>query len=87
MGGIAHRGVVAWRDNSAAGKGALRIFLNARYKLIRFYSATGAPADEFYDLVADPYESTDLLRGLLTPVQNANYVALRTATEQLRASP
>lgn len=65
------------------GSSSLR---NARFKLIRAYRLAGAPVDQFFDLQADPFENTDLLQGAMTPVQTANYVALRTATEQLRAS-
>ena len=43
--GFAHRGVAAWRDASAGGK--LRIFLNARYRLIQLDAKTGQPVDGF----------------------------------------
>ncbi|MEO7157402.1 MAG: pyrroloquinoline quinone-dependent dehydrogenase [Vicinamibacterales bacterium] len=40
--GFVHRGVVAWRDADR-----LRIFLNARYKLIQLDAKTGAPVASF----------------------------------------
>ncbi|MBL8136191.1 MAG: pyrroloquinoline quinone-dependent dehydrogenase [Acidobacteria bacterium] len=40
--GFIHRGVAAWRD-----KGALRIFLNTRYRLICLDATTGQPVESF----------------------------------------
>ena len=42
--GFAHRGVAAWRDPSS---GALRIFLNSRYRLIQLDAKTGQPVESF----------------------------------------
>lgn len=50
----------------------LRAVRDERYKLIR---RIGAP-DEFYDLVASPFETVDLLPGGLDPAQQAAYDAL-----------
>ena len=41
--GFVHRGVAAWRDSKNGGK--LRIFLNARYKLICLDAATGKTSE------------------------------------------
>ena len=41
--GFVHRGVAAWRDE----KGALRIFINSRYRLICLDAATGVPVSTF----------------------------------------
>ena len=50
------------------------------FKLIRF-SILGT--EEFYDLAADPFETTDLLLGDLDPVQQANYDELTLAIDQI----
>src|SRR5690348_236803 len=42
--GYVHRGVAAWRDSTS---GALRIVLNARYKLIELDAKTGTPVASF----------------------------------------
>ena len=52
-----------------------------RYKLIR---RTIPFAEEFYDLLRDPFEQTDLLQGAsLTPEQVQHYVDLHLALDQL----
>jgi quinoprotein glucose dehydrogenase len=66
--GFAHRGVVAWRDNSAAGKGALRIFLNARYKLIQLDAKTGTPVASF-----GKDGIVDLSEGLVWAINKKHY--------------
>ena len=45
---------------------------NQQYKLIRFADGT----EEFYDLLADPYEGVNLLSSTLTDTQQANYYSL-----------
>lgn len=45
---------------------------NQRYQLLRF----DAGGEEFYDLIADPLENTNLLLGSLTPAQSENYQVL-----------
>lgn len=45
---------------------------NERYQLLHF--DTGS--EEFYDLIADPLENTDLLLGKLTATQQENYTSL-----------
>jgi arylsulfatase A-like enzyme len=54
--------------NSQDGR-ALR---NEQFKLIRFHDGR----EGFYDLLADPYEATNLLAGALTATQQAHYYAL-----------
>jgi arylsulfatase B len=49
-----------------------RALRNGQFKLIRFTRA----AEEFYDLLADPYEKTNLLSGSLTGTPLANYYSL-----------
>ncbi len=54
--------------NNADGR-ALR---NAQFKLIKFNNGD----EEFYDLLADPYEGTNLLTNTLTAPQQAHYNSL-----------
>ncbi len=69
--GFAHRGVVAWRDPSTslgAGRGELRIFLNARYKLIQLDAKTGLPVDGF-----GTNGVVDLSEGLVWAINKKHY--------------
>ncbi len=69
--GFAHRGVVAWRDASTApgaGRGELRIFLNARYKLIQLDAKTGLPVDGF-----GTNGVVDLSQGLVWAINKKHY--------------
>ncbi len=50
-----------------------RALRNAQYKLINFTSGT----NEFYDLIADPYEKTNLLSTVMTDTQLGNFYALQ----------
>jgi quinoprotein glucose dehydrogenase len=43
--GFVHRGIAAWRDSRVGG--ALRIFLNSRYRLFCLDAATGQPVTSF----------------------------------------
>ena len=63
--GFAHRGVVAWRDSSS---GQLRIFLNARYKLIQLDAKTGRPVDGF-----GKGGTVDLSEGLVWAINKKHY--------------
>ena len=54
---------------------------NHRYKLLRFEGA-----EEFYDLLEDPYETADLLQDGLTEQQQAEYQVLKTRIRELRES-
>jgi PKD repeat protein len=61
-----------------------RSIRNDRYKLLRFTSNTGLQEEQFFDLLNDPCESTDLCPGFgacgtgsLTPDQATNLQALR----------
>jgi hypothetical protein len=49
-----------------------RALRNGQFKLIQFTSGT----QDFYDLLADPYERTNLLGGTLNSNQLANYYSL-----------
>ncbi|MBP7775644.1 MAG: pyrroloquinoline quinone-dependent dehydrogenase [Acidobacteria bacterium] len=61
--GFIHRGVAAWRD-----KGALRIFLNARHRLISLDAKTGRPVASF-----GKYGEVDLAEDLLWPINRKHY--------------
>ena len=50
-----------------------RALRNEQFKLIQFTGGT----EEFYDLLADPYETTNLLSETLDPTQLANYYQLK----------
>ena len=63
--GFAHRGVVAWRDSS---NGQLRIFLNARYKLIQLDAKTGQLVDSF-----GKGGIVDLSEGLIWAINKKHY--------------
>jgi len=62
--GFAHRGVAAWQ----AGKGELRIFLNARYKLIQLDAKTGTPVASF-----GTNGVVDLSEGLVWAINKKHY--------------
>ncbi|OFW43274.1 MAG: hypothetical protein A3J29_20425 [Acidobacteria bacterium RIFCSPLOWO2_12_FULL_67_14b] len=69
--GFAHRGVVAWRDPSTslgAGGDRLRIFINARYKLIQLDAKTGQPVDGF-----GKGGTVDLSEGLVWAINKKHY--------------
>ena len=57
--------------NIAANVGG-RALHNGQFKLIRFTNGS----EVFYDLANDPYEGTNLLNGVLTATQLANYYSL-----------
>jgi quinoprotein glucose dehydrogenase len=61
--GFAHRGVVAWRDRDQ-----LRIFLNARYKLIQLDAKTGSPVPTF-----GTNGVVDLSEGLVWAINKKHY--------------
>lgn len=61
--GFIHRGVAAWRDH-----GALRIFLNTRYRLIALDAKTGKPVTTFGN-----GGEIDLAEGLLWPINKKHY--------------
>ncbi|MFT7462855.1 MAG: arylsulfatase B, partial [Pseudohongiellaceae bacterium] len=52
---------------------------NDRYKVIRF----GPKSEEFYDLLADPFEDADLLQGVLNHTQLMEYEQLILALDKL----
>ncbi|HXJ58237.1 MAG TPA: sulfatase-like hydrolase/transferase, partial [Verrucomicrobiae bacterium] len=53
------------------------------FKLIRLKNGT----EEFYNLLADPYETTNLLRNALTAEQSTHYTALTATLAQLQNVP
>ena len=61
--GFVHRGVAAWRD-----RGALRIFLNTRHRLICLDARTGMPVTSF-----GAGGEIDLSEGLLWPINKKHY--------------
>jgi quinoprotein glucose dehydrogenase len=61
--GYVHRGVVAWKD-----RGELRIFLNARYKLIQLDARTGTPVSTF-----GSNGIVDLSEGLVWAINKKHY--------------
>lgn len=61
--GFIHRGVAAWRD-----RGALRIFINSRYRLISLDAKTGTPVKSF-----GRSGEVDLSEGLLWPIDKKHY--------------
>jgi quinoprotein glucose dehydrogenase len=62
--GFVHRGVAAWRDDG----GALRIFMNSRYRLISLDAKTGRPVTGF-----GVNGVVDLTRGLSRAVNAKHY--------------
>ena len=69
--GFAHRGVVAWRDPSTSLRASgnnLRIFLNARYKLIQLDAKTGEPVASF-----GTNGVIDLSEGLVWAINKKHY--------------
>ena len=63
--GFAHRGVAAWRDSTT---GALRIFLNSRYRLIQLDAKTGQPVPSF-----GSGGIVDLSEGLVWAINKKHY--------------
>lgn len=63
--GFAHRGVVAWKDSTG---NHLRIFLNARYKLIQLDAKTGTPVATFGNNGV-----VDLSEGLVWAINKKHY--------------
>jgi quinoprotein glucose dehydrogenase len=61
--GFIHRGVAAWRD-----RGALRLFLNTRHRLICLDAKTGLPVPSF-----GKGGEVDLGEGLLWPIERKHY--------------
>jgi arylsulfatase B len=59
---------------------------NTRYKLIERAAGLRWPTREFFDLVNDPYEKTNLLRRTLTSTQRTNLNRLNTALDDLLAT-
>ena len=66
--GFAHRGVAVWRDSSRATGDNLRIFLNARYKLIQLDARTGRVVEGFGN-----GGTIDLSEGLVWAINKKHY--------------
>lgn len=68
--GFVHRGVAAWKERpaSAENAGALRIFINSRYRLISLDARTGQLVPTFGDKGI-----VDLTRGLRYPINPKHY--------------
>jgi quinoprotein glucose dehydrogenase len=64
--GFVHRGVAAWRDSAAGG--ALRIFINSRYRLFCLDAATGRPVESF-----GTRGVADLSAGLVWEINKRHY--------------
>jgi arylsulfatase A-like enzyme len=60
-----------------------RAIRDPTFKLIRFKSGT----EEFYNLLVDSYETTNLLRNALTPEQSSHYAALTATLAGLQNVP
>ena len=65
---------------SALGGRCLR---DSQYKLIRKAAGVNLTTDEFYDLLADPYEATNLLAGGYASMTTARQTAYNTLVTQL----
>ncbi|MCA8976829.1 MAG: sulfatase-like hydrolase/transferase [Planctomycetes bacterium] len=73
-----------WPDPIADMSGfGMAMIRNDRFKLISRNTGT----DELYDLSTDPFETSNLLLGTLTPLQTQNYSALTAAMVELRTAP
>jgi glucose dehydrogenase len=64
--GFVHRGVAAWRDSTAGG--ALRIFINSRYRLFCLDAVTGRPVESFGE-----HGAADLSKGLVWEINRRHY--------------
>ncbi len=60
-----------------------RCLRNSQYKLIRKAAGVNLTTDEFYDLLADPYEATNLLAGGVAAMTTARQTAYNTLVTQL----
>lgn len=59
-----------------------------RYKILRYDGPTGFRVIEYYDLLADPFETNDLLKGPLTQQQISTYLNLAgIAVTMLKSGP
>jgi arylsulfatase A-like enzyme len=67
--------------------GDAEVIRNARFELLRFQEQGGTVREEMYDLVVDPWETTDLLQQPLIGAAATAYRDLRRALAQLRDYP
>ena len=70
-------------DSSLSPAEQGRAIRDDTFKLIRFKSGT----EEFYNLLVDPYETTNLLRNSLTAEQSTSYTALTATLAGLQNVP
>jgi glucose dehydrogenase len=64
--GFVHRGIAAWRD--ASNGGALRIFINSRYRLFSIDASSGLPVESF-----GSHGAIDLSEGLVWAINKKHY--------------
>ncbi len=74
-------------DQAMARPGDGELMRNARYTLIRTVQPSGRVAEEFYDLVADPLQTTDLLSEPLGVLERIAYTNIRRELALLRGYP
>lgn len=70
-----------------ATAGDSEMMREARFTLLRFVRPNLTVREELYDLVADPFEATDLLLAPLTPAASAAYRTLSREVARLRGLP
>ena len=70
-----------FNDNFAGVETANYAMRNPRYKLLR-----SRGVEEFYDLIEDPYEHSNLLAGELSETQQTEYHSLQQQLLELRSS-
>ena len=71
----------AFRGDQGRGERAFYAMRNEQFKLLNFRGSV-----EFYDLLADPFESNDLLSGELSTEQRVAYETLQAEITRLRSS-
>ena len=83
MGGVRDFNYADHFGSTRTGDADERAIRNERYKLVQDF---GRDTEELFDLVEDPYEHSDLLKGELTPGAKENYESLKSRIEALVAS-
>ncbi|MGB3967631.1 MAG: sulfatase-like hydrolase/transferase [Planctomycetota bacterium] len=71
-------------SQAMAANGDTEMIRNAQFELLRFRLAGTAVSEELYDLVADPWEDTDLLLSPLSAAASAAYTSLKRELAKLR---
>jgi arylsulfatase A-like enzyme len=75
--------VESFQPNGWGPTDAIQAARDLRFKVIRNAWVGFPQGDEFYDLVADPFETLDLLTTALSPAQQTAYDALSAALDAL----